>query len=82
VHKCGGDSLDRSASELGGSPANATPIDTLPSDELLIYELMIDDFTRDYRGAQAPIDAITDRLDLVQAPVGCGRRVHDRSKFL
>lgn len=66
--KYGGDSLDRSAFVLGGSAADPTPIDTrLPSNELIIYELMIDDFTRGYRGARAPIDAIADKLDLVQA---------------
>jgi hypothetical protein len=29
----------------------------------LIYELMIDDFTRAYRGDRPPIDAVIDRLD-------------------
>jgi pullulanase len=66
--KYGGDSLDRSAFVVGGSPAVAAPVDTrLPSDELIIYELMIDDFTKEYRGMRAPIDAIADKLDLVQA---------------
>ena len=65
--KYGGDSLDRSAFVVGGSPAEAAPIDTrLPSDELIIYELMIDDFTKEYRGARAPIDAIAEKLDQVQ----------------
>ena len=66
--KYGGDSLDRSAFVVGGLPAEAEPIDTrLPSSDLIIYELMIDDFTKEYRGTRAPIDAIADQLDLVQA---------------
>ncbi|MGA9672799.1 MAG: alpha-amylase family glycosyl hydrolase [Terracidiphilus sp.] len=66
--KYGGDSLDRSAFVVGGTPAEAAPINTrLPSDELIIYELMIDDFTKEYRGVRAPIDAVADKLDLVQA---------------
>lgn len=65
--KYGGDSLDRSAFVVGGSPAEAAPIDTrLPCDELIVYELMIDDFTKEYRGARAPIDAIAEKLDQVQ----------------
>ena len=65
--KYGGDSRDRSAFVVGGTPANATPIaNRLPSNELIIYELMIDDFTREYRGTRAPIDAIHDKLDMIQ----------------
>lgn len=35
----------------------------LPLTDLTVYELMIDDFTADYRGARAPLDAVIDRLD-------------------
>ena len=66
--KYGGDSLDRSAFVVGGLLAEAEPIATrLPSNDLIIYELMIDDFTKEYRHAQAPIDAVAAKLDLVQA---------------
>jgi pullulanase len=66
--KYGGDSLDRSAFVIGGLPAEAEPIAArLPSGDLIIYELMIDDFTKEYRGTRAPIDAIADKLDLVQS---------------
>ncbi len=66
--KYGGDSLDRSAFVVGGLPAEAEPIGArLPSSDLIIYELMIDDFTKEYRGTRAPIDAIADKLDLVQS---------------
>jgi pullulanase len=33
--------------------------------DLVIYELMIDDFTADYRGNRAPVDAVLDKLDHV-----------------
>ncbi len=67
--KYGGDSQDRSAFVVGGATANdAQPIkNRLPSSDLIIYELMIDDFTKEYRGTRAPIDAIADKLDLVQS---------------
>ena len=53
---------------VGGSPAQPDPIGArLPSGDLIVYELMIDDFTKEYRGTRAPIDAIQDKLDLVQA---------------
>lgn len=65
--KYGGDSDDRSAFVVGGTPVATEPIARrLTSPELIIYELMIDDFTKEYRGTRAPIDAIRDKLDLVQ----------------
>jgi len=66
--KYGGDSKDRSAFVVGGSLVQPEAItNRLPSNELIVYELMIDDFTKEYRGARAPIDAIQDKLDLIQA---------------
>lgn len=66
--KYGGDSKDRSAFVVGGSPVDVDPIDNrLASNDLIVYELMIDDFTKSYRGTRAPMDAIQDKLDLVQA---------------
>jgi pullulanase len=66
--KYGGDSKDRSAFVVGGLPVDPKPIaQRLTSSDLIIYELMIDDFTKEYRGASAPIDAVADKLDLVQA---------------
>src|SRR5580700_10029916 len=53
--KYGGDSNDRSAFVVGGSPAQPDPIGArLPSSGLIVYELMIDDFTKEYRGTRAP----------------------------
>lgn len=34
----------------------------LPLHDLIIYEMMIDDFTDEYRGARAPLDAVRDKL--------------------
>jgi 1,4-alpha-glucan branching enzyme len=65
--KYGGDSKDRSAFVVGGLPVDPKPIaQRLTSSDLIIYELMIDDFTEEYRGSNAPIDAVGDKLDLVQ----------------
>ena len=62
--KYGGDSDDRSAFVVGGSPVVANGLGSrLPTQDLLIYELMIDDFTAGYRGAQAPLDAVVSKLD-------------------
>jgi pullulanase len=66
--KYGGDSRGSSAFVVGGAAVDPTPIDNrLPSNQLIVYEMMIDDFTKEYRGTRAPIDAIRDKLDLVQA---------------
>jgi pullulanase len=37
-----------------------------PLADLVIYELMIDDFTAEFRGDRAPIDAVRDKLDHLQ----------------
>jgi pullulanase len=75
--KYGGDSKDRSAFVVGGSLTDAKPIDKrLPSQDLIIYELMIDDFTKEYRGTRAPIDAIQDKLDDVQGIEHQHHRIH------
>jgi len=49
---------------IGGNVATVTPIaNQTPFQDLVIYELMIDDFTSKYRGNKAPVDAVLDRLD-------------------
>jgi pullulanase len=53
---------------VGGSSPADNPIaplagGRLPLSELTIYELMIDDFTAEYRGVRAPLAAVVDRLD-------------------
>ena len=62
--KYGGDSHDNSAFVIGGLPADPVPIDArLSTADLIVYELMIDDFTKEYRGTRAPMDAVVDKLD-------------------
>ena len=62
--KYGGDSDDRSAFVVGGSAVSTKALASrLPTQDLLIYELMIDDFTVNYRGTQAPLDAVVTQLD-------------------
>jgi 1,4-alpha-glucan branching enzyme len=41
-----------------------------PQRDLVVYELMIDDFTDEYRGARAPLDAVRDKLDHLQHDLG------------
>jgi len=57
-----------SAVVVGGSrPADNVvrplPEGRKPLADLVVYELMIDDFTADYRRGRAPLDAVLDRLD-------------------
>jgi glycosidase len=48
----------------GRRPVAVTPIGRrLPLHELVIYELMLDDFTAEYRGGRAPLDAVLDKID-------------------
>ena len=65
--KYGGDTLDRSAFVVGGASVEPEGIDDrLPTADLVIYELMIDDFTKQYRGSRPAIDAVVDKLDTLQ----------------
>lgn len=41
-----------------------------PLRDLVIYELMIDDFTAEYRAGRAPLDAARDRLDYLRDQLG------------
>ncbi len=61
-----------SAFVVGGSTARENAVRPLPGGrlplaELNLYELMIDDFTADFRGVRAPLAAIVDRLDYLRA---------------
>lgn len=52
---------------VGGSDTAVEPIaHRLPLRDLVLYELMVDDFTAEYRGTRAPLDAVRDRLDHLQ----------------
>jgi pullulanase len=53
---------------VGGPVATVEPIGTrLPLQDLVLYELMIDDFTAEYRGGTAPVDAVTGRIGHLEA---------------
>jgi len=55
---------ENSAFVVGGSRVDVQPIaQRLPPGDLVLYELMIDDFTAAYRGGRAAVDAIHDKLD-------------------
>lgn len=69
----GGQTNQNSAFVIGGSaPHAARPIrgGRKHLRDLVVYELMIDDFTDEYRGFHAPLDAVRDRLDYLQKDVG------------
>lgn len=66
--KYGGDSDDRSAFVVGGSPIDTIALaNPLPTGDLRLYELMVDDFTVNYRGAAAPLDAVVGKLDYLSS---------------
>jgi hypothetical protein len=54
---------------VGGSGPGDNPItplgQRLPPSDLVIYELFIDDFTKEYRAGRAPVDAVVDKLDRI-----------------
>ena len=53
---------------IGGNSAPVNPIpQRLPPKDLMLYELMIDDFTNEFRGTRAPIDAVKDRLEYLES---------------
>lgn len=63
----GSDENENSAFVIGGNPVAAQPHPgRRPPRDLVIYEMMIDDFTAQYRGTRAPVDAVRDRLDYLQ----------------
>ncbi len=65
--KYGGGEQENSGFTVGGNSVEVAPIaERLPTKDLVIYELMIDDFTSEYRAGRAPIDAIWDKLDHLQ----------------
>lgn len=64
----GGFSAGNAAVVVGGSTPAENVVRPLsggrrPLDELIVYELMIDDFTAEYRAGRAPLDAVTVKLD-------------------
>lgn len=71
----GGKENQNAAVVVGGSTAAETPITPVAGGrkylrDLVVYELMIDDFTDEYRGYRAPLDAVRDKLDYLQKELG------------
>lgn len=65
----GSDDQENSAFVVGGPQLSdgIHPIgQRLPPRDLVLYELMIDDFTAEYRGERSPIEAIRDKLQYLQ----------------
>jgi len=65
--KYDGSNAENSAFVLGGNDMVVRPLaNRLPIQDLIIYELMLDDFTAQYRNARAPLDAVWDKLDYLK----------------
>jgi pullulanase len=66
--KYGGFENENSGFVIGGAMIAPVPLaNRLPLDQLVIYEMMLDDFTAEYRAGRAPLDAVLDKIDyLVQ----------------
>jgi len=61
----GGSENQNAALVIGGSHPAVAPLANgrKPLRDLVVYELHLDDFTDDFRGTRAPMDAATDKLD-------------------
>ena len=65
--KYDGSEQQNSAFVVGGNDMTPRLIeDRLPLQDLVIYELMLDDFTKEYRQGRAPLDAVHEKLDYLQ----------------
>ena len=65
--KYGGEEHENSGFVVGGNSTAVRPIAArLPLKDLVLYEVMVDDFTAGFRGGRAPFDAFRDRLDYLQ----------------
>ena len=61
------DESENSAFVVGGQDEEVLPLlQRLAPKDWVIYELMIDDFTAEFRGEKAPLDAIREKLDYLQ----------------
>jgi 1,4-alpha-glucan branching enzyme len=71
----GGKENQNSAVVVGGSAPGQNVVRLLKHGrkhlrDLVVYELMIDDFTDEYRGFRAPLDAVRDKLDYLADTLG------------
>ncbi len=63
----GADEHENAGFAIGGQSTAVNPMPhRLPPGDLVLYELMIDDFTSEFRGNRAPVDAVRDKLDYLQ----------------
>ena len=63
----GADEHENAGFAIGGQSTAVNPMPhRLPPGDLVLYELMIDDFTSEFRGNRAPVDAVSDKLDYLQ----------------
>lgn len=66
--KYGGSTNQNGAFVVGGNNTQVIPIDTrLSLKDLIIYELMPDDFTAEFRGDKAPLEAISDKIEYLKS---------------
>lgn len=64
----GSEGFENAAFVIGGNRTAAVPLaNPVPLEDLIIYEMMVDDFTSEYRGTRAPFDAVHDRLDYLES---------------
>jgi 1,4-alpha-glucan branching enzyme len=68
----GGRERQNAAFVIGGSDPEVRPLRSgrLPLHDLVVYELMIDDFTDEFRGARAPLDAVRVKLEYLKNDLG------------
>lgn len=71
----GGSENQNSAFVIGGSRPDENEVQPLQGGrkhlrDLIVYELMIDDFTDEFRGARAPLNAVRDKLEYLQKDLG------------
>jgi 1,4-alpha-glucan branching enzyme len=68
----GGSENQNAGLVIGGSLSVVPPLagERKRLRDLVVYELMIDDFTDEYRGARAPLDAVRSKLDHLEKSLG------------
>jgi glycosidase len=67
----GGTENENAGIVVGGSSPQDTPLEPIvgglkPPRDLVVYELMLDDFTNGYLDDRSPMEAVVDKLDYIQ----------------